>query len=570
MPLPRSQRAKRKLLSVKQLGGDSSFPKDTFAFYLKNQITLMSQYRPIVVTLYFLIILVLGMTTFTHYGMSADELISRTNGGMSLSYIAEKFNIAWLKNDTVLSAFNIPLNEYYDRDYGVAFDLPIFFIERLFSLNDSRQQFLLRHAFTFIVFWAGLIAIYHTAKLRFNHWGYALLASTLLLTSPRLYGEAFFNNKDIVFMACCAASLYTLTRLRLTLSWQSAFLHALMIAVTINIRIAGVIFFGLTIFMLVMLSGLRLITVRNFLTLTFVFGITCALCTYALWPWLWEDPFTNFLVAFNNMSKFRWDYFNLYLGDYISAKSLPWHYAPVWIALTTPILILACFAFGAVNVLKNVVLQLQQSLKRLDYFLDFLFLAAVGGPICAVIILNSTLYDGWRQLYFVYPTIVLLSIAGLQAISNKNVLGIPLAGLMAIIFSLHILFNVSWMIRHHPFQHLYFNGLMTLFASHKNFERDYWGVTNVKGLEFILASDDRNRITIRPLGATSMQQSIELLKPQDRKRMNLDPSNLESDYILTNYRFYDGARFEKPDSAYVVFYEIVIDGRPVLTIYRRF
>ncbi len=187
-----------------------------------------------------------------------------------------------------------------------------------------------------------------------------------------------------------------------------------------------------------------------------------------------------------------------------------------------------------------------------------------------MIILNSTLYDGWRQLYFVYPAIVLLSIAGLQAISKKHVLGIPLAGLMAIIFSLHILFNVSWMIRNHPFQHLYFNGLMTLFASHKNFERDYWGVTNVKGLEFILASDDRNRITIRPLGATSMQQSIELLKPQDRKRMNLDPSNLESDYILTNYRFYDGARFEKPDSAYVVFYEIVIDGRPVLTIYRRF
>ncbi len=338
---------------------------------INNHILFKSQYRSLIVMLYFLIILALGMTTFTHYGMSADELISRANGGMSLSYIAEKFNITWLKNDPVLSTFDIPLNEYYDRDYGVAFDLPAFFIERLFSLDDSRQQYLLRHAFTFIVFWIGLIAVYHTAKLRFDHWGIALLASTLLLTSPRLYGEAFFNNKDIVFMACCAVSLYTLTRLRITLSWQSAFLHALMIAVTINIRIAGVIFFGLTIFMLVMLCSLRLITVRNFFTLTFVFGVTCALCTYALWPWLWEDPFTNFLVAFKNMSKFRWDHFNLYLGDYVSAKNLPWHYAPVWIALTTPILISVCFLIGAVKVFKNVVLRPQQSLKRLDYFLDF-------------------------------------------------------------------------------------------------------------------------------------------------------------------------------------------------------
>lgn len=538
-------------------------------FYLKNQIALMSQYRPIVVALYFLIILALGMTTFTHYGMSADELISRTNGGMSLSYIAEKFNIAWLKNDTVLSAFDIPLNEYYDRDYGVAFDLPVFFIERLFSLNDSRQQFLLRHALTFIVFWLGLIAIYHAAKLRFNHWGYALLASTLLLTSPRLYGEAFFNNKDIVFMACCAISLYTLTRLRLALSWQSALLHALMIAVTINIRIAGVIFFGLTIFMLVMLCGLRLITVRNFFTLTFVFGMTCALCTYALWPWLWEDPFTNFLVAFKNMSKFRWEHYNLYLGSYVFAKNIPWHYAPVWIALTTPILISLCFAFGAVNVLMKVVLRPLQSLKRRDYFLDLLFLAAAGGPICAVIIFNSTLYDGWRQLYFVYPAIILLSVSGLQSINKKLVFGLPLAGLMALLFSLQLLFNVSWMIRNHPFQHLYFNGLMTLLSSHNNFERDYWGVTDVKGLEFILASDDRNRITIRSLGHTSVQQAIELLRPQERKRIILDPSNFESDYILTNYRFFDGSRFEKPNSGYAVFYEILIDGSPVLTIFRR-
>ena len=540
-----------------------------FFFYFKNPIALVSQYRSVMVALYFLVILTLGITTFTHYGMSADELISRTNGGMSLNYIAEKFNITWLKNDPIIATFNIPLNEYYDRDYGVAFDLPAFFIERLFSLNDSRQQFLLRHLLTFLVFWAGLLAIYHAAKLRFNHWGYGLLASTLLLTSPRLYGEAFFNGKDIVFMACCAASLYTLTRLRLTLSWQSAFLHALVIAFTINIRIAGVMFFGLTIFMLVMLCSLRLITVRNCLTLTAVFGVTCALCTYGMWPWLWENPFTNFLVALKNMSQFRWDYFNLYFGEQVFAKNLPWHYAPTWIAITTPILISVCFAIGVVKVFVKVASQPWQSFTRFDHFQDCLFLAAAGSPIVAAIILNSTLYDGWRQLYFTYPAIILLSISGLHAIHNKQVLGVRLAGVLAMLFSLQILFNVSWMIRNHPFQHLYFNGLITLLSAQNGFERDYWGVTDVKGLEFILANDDQTRITIRSLGVTSIQQAIELLKPQDRKRMILDPLNFESDYILTNYRFFDGSKFKKPDNAYAIFYEIVIDGGPVLTIYRR-
>jgi hypothetical protein len=540
-----------------------------FAFFLEHCSALANRHRSLIVSFYFLLILVLGLITFKDYGMSADELISRTNGGMSLSYIADKFNISWLKNDPVLTTFDIPLNEYYDRDYGVAFDLPAFFIERLFSLDDSRQQFLLRHLLTFLVFWAGLLAIYHAATLRFNHWGYALLASTLLLTSPRLYGEGFYNNKDIVFMACCAASLYTLTRLRLTLSWQSALLHAVMIAFTINIRIAGVIFVGLTFFMLVVLSRFRLITTRNCLTLVGVFGVTCALCTYGMWPWLWEDPFTNFLVAFKNMSKFRWDHFNLYAGEYIFAKHLPWHYLPTWIALTTPILISVCFVIGVVRVFLKFVSQPVQSLKRFDYFQDLLFLAVAVSPICAAIILNSTLYDGWRQLYFVYPAIVLLSVAGVQAINNQQVLRVPTASLLTVLFSLQILFNVSWMIRNHPFQHVYFNGLLTLLSSHSSFERDYWGVTGVKGLEFILAHDDKNRITIRSLGVTSIQQAIELLKPEDRKRMILDPSNVESDYILTNYRFFDGSKFETPDNAYVSFYEIVVDGSQVLTVYRR-
>ena len=111
--------------------------------------------------------------------------------------------------------------------------------------------------------------------------------------------------------------------------------------------------------------------------------------------------------------------------------------------------------------------------------------------------------------------------------------------------------------------------MITLLSSQNSFERDYWGVTDVKGLEFILANDARSRLTIRSLGVTSIQQAIELLEPQDRKRMILDPSNVESDYILTNYRFFDGSKFERPDKAYAVFYEIVVDARPVLTIYRR-
>ena len=45
--------------------------------------------------------------------------------------------------------------------------------------------------------------------------------------------------------------------------------------------------------------------------------------------------------------------------------------------------------------------------------LDFVFLALSVGPILIVVLLDSVLYDGWRQIYFVYPALVLTAMRGL-------------------------------------------------------------------------------------------------------------------------------------------------------------
>ena len=50
--------------------------------------------------------------------------------------------------------------------------------------------------------------------------------------------------------------------------------------------------------------------------------------------------------AFKNFSSYWFDIKSLYLGNYINASQVPWHYPLVWISITTPIAYLILFIIG--------------------------------------------------------------------------------------------------------------------------------------------------------------------------------------------------------------------------------
>jgi hypothetical protein len=82
---------------------------------------------------------------------------------------------------------NWPLHTYRNRDYGVAFELPLAAAEQLLHLTDERQVYLLRHYCTWLVCLAGLAAFYVVATRRFGSWQPGLLGTLLLILSPRLF-----------------------------------------------------------------------------------------------------------------------------------------------------------------------------------------------------------------------------------------------------------------------------------------------------------------------------------------------------------------------------------------------
>ncbi|MDB5234453.1 MAG: hypothetical protein JWR44_1446, partial [Hymenobacter sp.] len=327
-----------------------------------------------VVPAFFLVVLALGLLIFRQYGISVDENQQRDTGMISLKHVAQKVNPTWVKNDPEFDRYNVPLAEYYDRDYGVAFETPVSFLERLLRFNDIRQKFLLRHLLTFLVSFGGLIAVYQLAARRFHDWRVGLLAAGWLLLSPRLFAESFYNDKDAVFMAMFAIATNTGVRMLLRPTAKRVFWHALACAITIDVRIMGVLLPMATVGLLIWRGVRGEVTWPRAVGALAAYGVLATGLVVAFWPYLWPAPLTNFLTAFHNMQVFRWGGDVLYMGKMIPATAIPWHYAPVWMGITTPLLYVAMALLGIGLVVRKLVRQRWRLWADENQMQDLLFL----------------------------------------------------------------------------------------------------------------------------------------------------------------------------------------------------
>lgn len=530
----------------------------------------------------FLCVLLLGMFLYKDFGIAYDEPINRRNGGISFNAVVKVvnkgFSTTFFENDPQTQQFNVDLNQYQDRDYGVAFDLPVFFLERILRIDDSRHQYQFRHILTFLVFLAGVVAVYRIAMLRFSDWRLATFAAVMLVLSPRMFAEAFYNNKDIVFMAAFAVSGYTLLKFIFKPTLASGVVHALATAVAIDVRIMAVMIPLATIALLGALTLRGELCARRAITMVLWYVLATMLFVYALWPWLWIGsmensallaPFGKVREVFSNMSSFRWGGWILFSGNLYPVGALPKSYLPVWIMITTPVLYLALSGVGiAATTLKALrcKLRLWDSKEELQ---DLIFLAFALLPVIAVIALNSVVYDGWRQIYFVYPWIILLAVRGLAALlgaSRRPAWRYAVCALL-IAYCAH---TAYWMKVSHPYQNVYFNALAG-DRWDRDYEMDYWGLSNAAGLMEIARRDSRPDITIAHLGISSVNQALLIIPAPDRERFKIIDDPGRADYVVTNYRALgpeDAVTFARLRQEARPFFEVRVGDKAIYSVFK--
>jgi hypothetical protein len=521
---------------------------------------------------FFLSALVLGLFIYKDFNIHQDAQIERLNRLITTRYLADTFHLDRLKNTTALNAIShFPdLPTYIDRDYPVGFNLPLGLIEIVFKLNDSAQIHSLRNLLTFLIFLAGTASLYSIIQRRYSSWKYGLLACLFLMLSPRIFADAFYNNKDLVFLSLFLIATNSLVKTLLNPSIRNIALHAAATTLAMDIRIMAMIIPILTISVLGVKWLKRELTLYQLIRTYFLYLVLTAIFLYISWPWLWENPFEHLLLAFSNMAHFRWVGELRYLGQLISSTQLPWHYLPVWIGITTPLLYLALFFIGAVATLKTLVLRHWRLWNTNEELQDLIFLVICVVPVLAVVLLRSVLYDGWRHMYFIYPALLMVAIKGWFLVWTWAKSRLLTKYLAAIALTACLANTAFWMIKAHPLQNVYFN---TLAGKNwkENFDVDYWGLANRQALEYILAHDDRSVIKVWAVDPLLMPlEMAKTVVPSDQKSRLIILSGLNewdhADYVVSNYRLNPQ---DVDDGRFVKVHAVSVARESIVAVYKK-
>lgn len=537
---------------------------------------LPDAYRRLFVGLFFGLVIVLGLWRAPDFGSFTDEDSCRESGQISLVYLYGLVPPGWLPQRAAnrLTATNNQnrLENYVDRDYGVAFELPVAVLEKLTGYTDMGDVVRLRHRCVWLVCCAGLIAFYWLATQRLQSWRAGLFGATLLLLSPRQLCDFFYNSKDAVFLACYLVATATAVAFLQRPTRKRAFWHALACALTCDVRIMGILVPVLTVAFLGF-RGLHGDYRGQWLgkPLLFFAGLL-PLFIVAFWPYLWAAPITRFWQTWLNMSHFRWYGTMLYAGQVLSTYTptpLPWHYALTWASITTPVLYLVGLAIAFGLLVRQLIRRGGRLYKGEGEWQDLLFWGLGAGPFLAIIALHAVVYNGWRQLYFAYPPLLLLALQGLLASWHWqpwNAVRAWWQPAVAFTVAISLVSVASKIAQLHPLENLYFN---TLAGAHPElrYEYDYWGLGSRQGLQWIVRHDTRSTIRVSTNMYATCFFAYNLLPPAERKRLLLSrqPNKL-TDYSLQS--FYAESRGHAEVGTLVYSLRVEEEQRRVLDIYR--
>ena len=532
---------------------------------MKNQ-----NYINLLVVLIFFSFLITGIFIYNDYGISWDEYNHRINGFVSLNLIRKIFSLNIVYPDLVHSTKNFADTA---KMYGVLFDLPMAFIEEKLQINDSKNYFLLRHFFNFFIFFVSSIFFYLLLRKRFTK-ELSVIGLLFLILSPRIFAESFYNMKDIVFLSFFIISLYFAINLLDSFSYKNAFFSSITCSLVIAVKVIGIIvpFIVFIFFILKSLDNINYLK-KSILKLILFFFLL-ANFTIIFWPYLWNNPLSNFLKTLISFSSHPWKGSIFYFGEYISALNLPWHYPIVWILISTPIIYLLLFFLGSVLIFKRLAfrfLKLSTEKEFNDMWrgnkerMDIIFFSIFYFTLFLVIELNSTLYGGWRHLYFIYPCLIFISIRGLELISRN--FSTKYVFLLIIPFLLYL---GMWMTKNHPFQFVYFNKIAGNNVGN-NFELDYWGTSNRNALKYIINNDKRDSVNVYVLSNSPYYFGLLLIDKKERDKIKFVNNENDADFLVTNHYYLKGNPIlvnRKLKKKFKLLKEFKVDEMTINSIYK--
>ena len=436
-----------------------------------------------------------ALATFRDYGLGWDDYTHAEYGDLLLA-----FYVSGLSDQRALSWVNLYM-------YGGGFDLAAALAAKVLPFGVFETRRLAGAAVGLI----GLVATWRTGR-RIGGPLAGLVALVLLATCPLYVGHSFMNAKDAPFAVAMALLLLGLVRAfeqYPELPVATGALTGIGFGLAIGSRIMGGFgaVYGLGALALVFAvdartDGLRFASARlgRFVLSLLPFLVLAYAVMALVWPWSVADPLNPLraLAYFSQFFEKPWS--ELFGGELVLVTDMPRSYVPTLLALQLPEMFSVLATAGAVGAL--IATARRDVAPNRRAMLLLVVLAAVL-PIAITILARPAMYNGIRHFVFVLPALAVLG--GLAGARLADVL--PPRGRLAaigsaLVFAAGVALPVAAMMRLHPYEYTYYNGLAGgVRAARARYMLDYWG------LSFKQAS----------LGLAAKLAELKLTRPTDRR-----------------------------------------------------
>ena len=463
------------------------------------------------------LLLVAGLAVLDDYGVTFDEGDQRLFATRSLAYIRGE-------DESFASA------QYYVKLYGVALELPVLLAGGAFGLEGDRAVHVFRHLITHLFFLTGGCFAYLLSLRLFGNRIIALLAMLIFLLHPRLYAHSFFNSKDIPFFAMFIIAFYLTHRAFRRESVSAFVLLGVGVGALMNLRVPGVMLFAAIPAMraLDFLAAQGRAERKRALVTTGAFALAGGLTAFALSPYIWGDPIARAAEWLTTLSDHPYAALELFNGALYRSVDFPAAYLPTWVAISSPPFALLAALVGAGATLAGWAKAPRRGLRNTRLRFGLLAAACFGLPLFAVMLLDSNVYNGWRQAYFLWAPLSLLAAFGLQWLASASagarlragVYAAAGAGAAATLIAMAFI---------HPNQQVSFNFLVDRVTPERlgtQYTMEYWGHPILQAWKSVLdarPSGDAAASAANYYPPRLIEENARVLPRADRDRIG-DPS----------------------------------------------
>ena len=484
--------------------------------------------------------LLAGTVVVADYSVGRDISNQRSIATRNLAYImGDADTLAGVFNESNRSSryYGIPglppTPSEHERYYGTAFELPLLLLERGLEGRDPRYIYLLRHLVTHGFFLAGGFCCSLLVYRMSNRRGLALVALLLFVMQPRLYAHSFFNSKDLPFLSMFIVTLYLTHRAFRKETVGAFLLCGVSVGILTNLRIMGVMPYPVVLG----LRGLDWVQARreggrgqkHMLMTGAVFALAGPGTLYALSPYLWTNPL-EFVTAWSVLARQQGPADELFQGWKGYSRNLPWHYIPTWIGISTPPVTLVLGVLGVIGVGVRSLRAPRAVLGNTDLRFGLLLAACLTLPVVVAATYGFTLYNNWRQVYFLHAPLCCLAALGLQWAGGNAP---ARAAVVSALVGLGVLVTGREMVRLHPHQHVYFNALVdrtTPEALRLSYVLDPWRVSCREGLDFLRRRYPATTVYVR--NSWPVYRGWRTLPETDRARLRLVENDGAPDFRI--------------------------------------